>query len=316
MIEVATCEPDIGTELTTQENQSEGLFVLPGGILDNEGACYKQVYLRELTGADEEILGDRRYQNSARQVTDLLAKVIEKIDGYDGAFDPAQMLVGDRDYLLLRLRQMNIGDYVHQVMRCPERSCGKKADVEFSVSELAVRSVDKVKPSYGLTLSRPALPDVPHSDQVRLRFPNGEDQEYVLSISDLNTGTANTKLFSRILLKVGQLTDIDEDITRALSLKARVEITDFLRNQVPGPDLNIDIQCPYCGTDMSYPFDLHSFFFEELSLNTEQLFREVHHLAYHYHWSERDILELSRGKRQRYIGLLAEQLAASKGELE
>ena len=38
------------------------------------------------------------------------------------------------------------------------------------------------------------------------------------------------------------------------------------------------------------------------------LYEEVHHLAYYYHWPERDILEMSRSKRRRYLALLAAKL--------
>jgi hypothetical protein len=42
------------------------------------------------------------------------------------------------------------------------------------------------------------------------------------------------------------------------------------------------------------------------------LYEEVHHLAYHYHWTERDILELPRSKRRRYLALLASKLEQSQ----
>jgi hypothetical protein len=40
------------------------------------------------------------------------------------------------------------------------------------------------------------------------------------------------------------------------------------------------------------------------------LYEEVHVLAMHYHWSESEILALTRSKRQRYLALLARQHAA------
>ncbi len=38
------------------------------------------------------------------------------------------------------------------------------------------------------------------------------------------------------------------------------------------------------------------------------LYEEIHHLAFHYHWAERDILDMSRAKRRRYLTLLANKL--------
>ncbi|MGH7392800.1 MAG: DUF6760 family protein [Candidatus Rokuibacteriota bacterium] len=43
-------------------------------------------------------------------------------------------------------------------------------------------------------------------------------------------------------------------------------------------------------------------------MNLETLYRDVHALAWHYHWSEREILTLPREKRRRYLGLLAQAL--------
>jgi hypothetical protein len=45
----------------------------------------------------------------------------------------------------------------------------------------------------------------------------------------------------------------------------------------------------------------------------DRLFEEVHVLALQYHWPERDILALPRGKRRRYLALLARRFGARDG---
>ena len=47
------------------------------------------------------------------------------------------------------------------------------------------------------------------------------------------------------------------------------------------------------------PFDLHRFFFGELRTDSDLLYRQVHYLAYHYHWGESEIMAMPRDKRQR-----------------
>lgn len=42
------------------------------------------------------------------------------------------------------------------------------------------------------------------------------------------------------------------------------------------------------------------------------LYEEIHYLAYHYHWTERDILEMSRPKRRRYLAMLANKLEQTR----
>ena len=58
----------------------------------------------------------------------------------------------------------------------------------------------------------------------------------------------------------------------------------------------------------SPPFDLTAFFFDEMRVSSRQLLREVHTLAFYYHWSESEILGLRRTRRREYLELLSEAL--------
>jgi hypothetical protein len=40
----------------------------------------------------------------------------------------------------------------------------------------------------------------------------------------------------------------------------------------------------------------------------ERLYEEVHRLAWHYHWAEREILAMTHSKRRRYLALLRREL--------
>lgn len=248
--------------MPAEEDWAAGRLVLPGGVLDTKGACFKTVLVRQLTGRDEELLADRRYRNAAQQVTDFLAQVLIEVPGLDKPVSKelvAEMLIGDRDYLLLRLRQICLGDQVEQVLRCPAVACGQKADVEFLISELPVRRVNAVQRWYEFDLSEAARKGDPKSTHVVLRLPTGQDLEAILDCKDVNPAVANTRLFSLVVKTLGR-EGLNEASARELSLKTRHEITDLLNKITPGPVLKIEIQCPHCGTDMCYPFDLYGFF--------------------------------------------------------
>ena len=53
---------------------------------------------------------------------------------------------------------------------------------------------------------------------------------------------------------------------------------------------------------------MEGFVLGELHTSLDLLYREVHYLAYHYHWSEREIMEMPRAKRRRYIEVLADEI--------
>lgn len=243
--------------MTAAESLAERRLELPGGVLGADGRCHRMVKVRELTGADEEVLAERA-AGGARLVTRFLARVIVEIEGLERSVDEdlvSDMLVGDRDYLLLRLRQMDLGDHVHQVMRCPSPACGKKVDVDFLVSEIEVRRVPELSAAY-----RVQLGDGADAVNVAVRLPTGRDQEAMAVLAPVNPAAANTRLFSRAVLKWGERGPLDEEAARALPLKHRSQLAAFLERSSPGPDLYLDVQCPMCGADMGASFDLHGFF--------------------------------------------------------
>ena len=179
------------------EDWAAGRLELPGGVLDSRGQCFKTVIVRPLTGRDEELLADRRYRNAAQQVSEFLAQVLVEVPGLDKPVSKelvSEMLIGDRDYLLLRLRQISLGDQVEQVMRCPTPACGKKADVEFLISELPVRRVKTVQPQYEFELSESLRKDDPKSGTVALRLPTGLDLEAILDSQRREPGDGQHKV--------------------------------------------------------------------------------------------------------------------------
>jgi len=76
----------------------------------------------------------------------------------------------------------------------------------------------------------------------------------------------------------------------------------------PQIDLELELVCPECGHEFVVPFDITQFFLSEMRTDRQQLAREVHHLAFHYHWSETEILSLTRSRRHMYLSLLSETL--------
>lgn len=50
-----------------------------------------------------------------------------------------------------------------------------------------------------------------------------------------------------------------------------------------------------------------------MMLNLNKLYSEIHFLAFHYHWSEKDILDLPLQKRRMYVNMLLSELE-SKGQ--
>lgn len=243
----------VQAEAAQDESLAERRLVLPAGVFDAAGHVHRCVRVRELTGADEEALFERGGQpGNAQRVSSFLARAIESVDGLDASMDAefaAGLQLGDRDYLLLRLRQMDLGDAVHQVMRCP--ACSNRVDVDLSISELPVRRLTQPQAAYRVQLA---------GTELLLRLPTGADQAAIETLALANPAAANTRLFARLVLDVDGQGAPDEATVRAWPVALRSQLATWLEAHTPGPDLFLDLTCPHCRADMSYAFDLDAFF--------------------------------------------------------
>ena len=127
-------------------------------------------------------------------------------------------------------------------------------------------------------------------------MPTGGDQEAVVGLSP-EAGRA--RLLELCLLSDGGL---------PLDVAEAEAVEDAIERAAPRLDLDLDLECPYCGAIFALPFDTTSFFLQEVRSGSRTLLREFHSLAFHYHWSEPEILALDRGRRRAYLSLLTDEL--------
>ncbi|MFX0194756.1 MAG: hypothetical protein ACFFCW_01440 [Candidatus Hodarchaeota archaeon] len=302
---------------TLEENPSEGIFVLPGGFFQN-GACFREVKLVPPTGRAEELLGEA--SNSfclASAITTLLSHCIERI-GPITEITPEivrRLLVGDRDYLVLKLRQITIGDRVEAIIVCPNPQCGEKIDIDFDIRHTPVKQGKISSQVFTVTLPRQEVfggNEEGNDYRVEFRLPNGADQEELASLAVTNESAAVNKLLGRCIQGIDGIMEIDESQIEKLPLSARRKIEKTMAVLVPQVDLEMEAKCPECEKAFSFPFNMSQFFLDEMKVNLEQLYQEVHFLAFHYKWPESDILSMNRKKRRKYLELLSEQIERNK----
>ena len=288
-------------------------FFLPGGYADDTGEVHREGALTALSGREEELLAERSAPTSAALVTALLSRCVRRI----GTISPItetiarQLLVADRQYLLLQLRAATFGNHVQATVECPWQECGKKVDIDFSLQDVPVRESVDTGPLYHLELS----PEAAFSDAqgevyqtVTFRLPNGTDQEHLTPHIAENEAAALALLLGRCIRSIGPIQDPGPEVIQRLSPVARLEIERQMETLAPQLDLAMEVACPECSREFTVPFDLQDFFLAELHTSRELLYREVHYLAYHYHWSEQEIMAMPREKRRKYIAVLVEEM--------
>ena len=273
----------------------EVTVVLPHGLHDDAGHWHRGAVLRPLTGREEMILAGAP-DGGAAAVSSLLATVVERIGDYDHVDTELTSLLtrGDRAFLLLRLRAALYGDRLALVVYCANPRCGGAADVDLSLASLAPPP--------------PADPPPPIvAAGAVVREPTGADD---LAIEDVlaegDRAAAAAALWARLVEVDDHPLTADEWL--ALPAATRHAVALALATASRAPDLAFVARCPHCQAWIEVELDPWRLLARELAAGGDRLLTEVHALAYHYHWSEHDILMLPRARRWRYLELLKREL--------
>jgi hypothetical protein len=278
---------------------------LPGGF-ERDGAWQRAVWLRPWSGRDEAWLGEEDHDASspAARATALLASCLS----FDGGATPAtpdfarRLTVGDREALLLHLRRITSGERLACVVTCP--TCGDRLDLDLRASDLLVPTYDHQGPDHVATVA-----DGDQAFRVRFRLPTGGDQEVAAPLVAGDEGRAERLVLERC---VAEVTTRDGGPVDGLPAAVARRLPGIMAELDPQAELRLAAECPACGAAFSTLFDAAHYLLQEIAQASDRLFREVHLLAYHYHWSAAEILALTGRQRRRYVDLLGEALAGER----
>lgn len=273
------------------------LIRLPRGLYDDAGVCHREVALRPLTGREELALAQTGADAAAASA--LFSACVERIGGYDEVRPEhaAALTRGDRQHLALHLRARMFGDRISLVVPCPNPACRELSDIDLSVTSL-LQGPERVPEVIALD-----TPDGP----ARLREPTGADDQLVADAPGDRRERA-ALLWSRLVLDLGGRGPLSADGWRALAPATRGALALALAEQGGALDLAVLATCPSCRALLELELDPLDLLVRELSAGVDRLLAEVHAIAWHYHWPEPAILALPRGRRWRYLELIARQV--------
>ncbi|SRR5712692_7852482 len=274
---------------------------LPGGF-NVDGTWHREATLRPLAGRDETFLGeDVQALLPAQQSTALLARCLTRLGPLDPVTTEAvrSLTVGDREALLLHLRRLTLGNLMKCILSCLNPECGEKMDLDLNVSDLLMPPYQHTQERYETTVKENGT-----AYRVRFRLPSGADQE---TAAELVRGDAHAAADLVLRRCVECVTIEGESIDEWPPLVAR-QLPAIMAELDPQAEVMLNLTCPFCGHVFSALFDTTSYFSQELAGRMRHLYREVHLLAFHYHWSEEEIMGMTARKRHLYLALLTEAL--------
>jgi hypothetical protein len=279
-------------------------FTLPGGYVDAEGTVHREVELAPVTGFEEELLdGIGPAARSAHAVTALLSRCLKRV----GKLAPVtgslvrDLLINDREFLMLKLRELTLGKNLRAVIVCGDPKCAQSMDIMLNLDDLA--------PVAKHVEQRVFKFEAGESFTFEFRLPVGADQEACADFCDDSEAAIN-RLLARIVLRINGESVAEQRISELPAGVLR-ELEQRIEELAPLQSVDLEATCVECGRALVSHLDLTSFFLNELQQNQRVLEREIHYIAWHYHWPEREILSLTRRKRRRYIELIQDDSSAA-----
>tara|TARA_R100001129_G_scaffold150593_1_gene112723 strand:- start:177 stop:1031 length:855 start_codon:yes stop_codon:yes gene_type:complete len=241
------------------ELPSKGKLYPPDHPLHNE----EVLELRYMTAKDEDILTSPALLRNGLALERLLQNII-----VDKSIDPATLLVGDRNALLVAARVSGYGEDYEINVNCP--ACGASSDYTFDLSGIAHTGIlpeenDDVKltenGTFVATLPKTKFP-------VEFRLLAGHDEVYLNKAAEqlkkLNLPDATaTNLLKRVIISVNGVNvpaEINNFVDNMPALDARF-LRGCIQTVTPNINMNQNFDCSSCGTvtEMEVPFTVQFF---------------------------------------------------------
>ena len=181
-------------------------------------------------------------------------------------------------------------------LRCPNLKCRQELEIEFSLAEL-------VNLQSGGS-QHEVIEVMVGTENLSFRKPTGKDQLEWLSrsFSDARTAVqamADTLMsgsYSETPWRAGNLADAwIQDIGEVLAASD------------PLVNFKVRVRCPDCGSNEMHSLDLGALALDRLRSAQNRLLETIHSLARHYHWTEKEILEIPPWRRARYLALIEKE---------
>jgi hypothetical protein len=203
-----------------------------------------------------------------------------------GPEELAALGVGERDRMLVALRERLFGGTLRTVVDCP--ACGVPLEVVLPTSALLAAG------------SGPETVEV-DLDGYRLRCRAPRSGDLAAAAGTGSAAGARALLVERAVVSAerdGEALTLPDLPDRVIAAAAAT-----LAEAHPLVDVELPIACDACGVSWSCPFDIGRYLWEELDAWAVRVLSEVHVLATAYGWSEADILALTPTRRRRYLEL-------------
>lgn len=235
---------------------------LPCGILNEDGGVERDAVIDPMRGRTREAIARKDIRNNGAKIVDVVLKSCLKSIGSKQVSNAmlGNMLTGDRDFLVLRIRQLSLGDRVEVPMSCPQ--CKERLDITLDLSEIRVKELSES--DYEIENGERVfwLESKELEIRAKFRYPNGKDSHTLAEVSLNNPVAAQYMLYQRCLKEWnGQSAPFPAVFIKEKSVRELDWLTDEFAEKLPGPDFDTTVECSICGQETPLRMESSDFLF-------------------------------------------------------
>jgi hypothetical protein len=225
---------------------------LPGGYITATGEVFSTAEVKELNGKDEEAIS--RATTLGKALITILQRGTVKI-GNEHATEQIldQLLIGDRDQLLLGILKATFGPDVEILSYCT--GCNENKTVNINIQKDIKTKVltDPINDRIFTVTGK--------NKEFTVKLPNGVIQKKMIENMDKTSAELSTLILEGSVIKIGDSPVFSANQVQALSVTDRRKIIDEINGRAPGPQFtDVTVECPDCEGEVLVPINLGTLF--------------------------------------------------------
>lgn len=206
----------------------------------------ESVEIKAMTAREEDILTSKALLKKGTVISELIKSCL-----IDKTINPADLLGGDRNSLMVAIRITGYGHEYDAEIECPE--CGVKSSQQFNLAELPIKRLEIEPVTPGSNAFEFKLPYC--KKVVKFKFPTGRDEEDIMAAAEKQKKLgmqADTAVTTNLLYSIISL-DGSEDrakisgFVRNMPARDSLALRTYIRDNEPGIVMKQDVSCPGCG---------------------------------------------------------------------
>jgi hypothetical protein len=211
--------------------------------------------IRPMTAREEDILTSRALIKKGTVITELIKSCL-----VDRSVNPADLLGGDRNALMVAIRITGYGPEYSAELECPE--CNNKSDHAFNLAELPIKrlEIDPVAP--GANLFEFVLPR--SKKNVKFRFLTGRDEEEMVTMAEKQKKLGiktESNVTTNLLYAIVSIDGIDDrgkiaNFIKMMPASDSLALRNYIRDNEPGITMKQETSCDVCGHSEEVPMPL------------------------------------------------------------